>query len=35
MAGKVETSSSSTTLNFIRSRYPRIATLTSQDYSAI
>jgi hypothetical protein len=35
IAGKVETSNSSTTRNFIRSRYPRIATLTAQDYSAI
>ena len=35
IAGRVETSSSSTTLSFIRSRYPRIATLTGQDYSAI
>ena len=34
-AGNVETRSNSTTLNFIRSRYPRIATLTGQDYSAI
>jgi hypothetical protein len=34
IAGKVETSSNSTTLNFIRSRYPRIAPLTRQDYSA-
>jgi hypothetical protein len=31
----VETSNSSTTRNFIRSRYPRIAMLTGQDYSAI
>jgi len=35
IAGKVETSNSSTTRNFIRSRYPRIAMLTGQDYSAI
>ena len=35
IAGNVETSSNSTTLNFIRSRYPRIATLTGQGYSAI
>jgi hypothetical protein len=35
MAGRVETSKSSTTLNFIRSRYPRMAFLTCQDYSAI
>jgi hypothetical protein len=35
IAGNVETSNSSTTLNFIRSRYPRIATLTGQGYSAI
>ena len=34
IAGKVDTNNSSTTRNFIRSRYPRIATLTSQDYSA-
>jgi hypothetical protein len=34
IAGKVETSKSSTTLNFIRSRYPRIALLTRQDYPA-
>ena len=34
IAGKVETSKSSTTRNFIRSRYPRIALLTRQDYSA-
>ena len=34
IAGNVETSRSSTTRNFIRSRYPRIALLTRQDYSA-
>jgi len=34
IAGRVDTSNSSTTRNFIRSRYPRIATLTTQDYSA-
>jgi hypothetical protein len=32
IAGNVDTSKSSTTLNFIRSRYPRIALLTRQDY---
>jgi hypothetical protein len=34
MAGNVDTSKSSTTLNFIRSRYPRIVLLTRQDYPA-
>jgi hypothetical protein len=34
IAGNVETSRSSTTRNFIRSRYPRIAPLTRQDYAA-
>ena len=34
IAGNVETSKSSTTRNFIRSRYPRIALLTRQDYPA-
>jgi hypothetical protein len=34
IAGNVDTSKSSTTLNFIRSRYPRIALLTRQDYPA-
>lgn len=34
MAGKVDTSNNSTTLNFIRSRYPRIVALTGKDYSA-
>jgi hypothetical protein len=34
IAGKVETSKSSTTRNFIRSRYPRIVLLTRQDYPA-
>jgi hypothetical protein len=34
IAGNVETSKSSTTRNFIRSIYPRIALLTRQDYSA-
>jgi hypothetical protein len=34
IAGNVETRRSSTTRNFIRSRYPCIALLTRQDYSA-
>ena len=34
MAGRVVTRSSSTTRSFIRSRYPRAAMFTRQDYSA-
>jgi hypothetical protein len=34
IAGKVVTSNNSTTLNFIRSKYPRIALLTYLGYSA-
>jgi hypothetical protein len=34
IAGKVVTSNNSTTLNFIRSKYPRMALLTSLGYPA-